>query len=146
MISRTEQVNHPRYEQYKKLGVVVHPEWRTSPAAFAEYVSSVLGPKPSQAHSLDRIDNNGNYEPGNIRWATSLEQANNRSTNIKVSHEGKKWTLKELAERYNLPVRLVRNRYRSGFSVEEILTFPILDNPGHRKQFGRVRIAKREAE
>ena len=59
---------------YGARGVSVCDRWKIS---FADFLSDV-GPKPSRRHSIDRIDNNGNYEPRNVRWATPIEQRRNQ--------------------------------------------------------------------
>lgn len=64
----------PTYPSYGGRGIAVYPEWVSSFAAFLRDV----GLRPSPELSLDRINNNGNYEPGNVRWATRVQQANNR--------------------------------------------------------------------
>lgn len=61
------------YVDYRGRGILLCDEWAASFDAFAAYV----GPRPSRVYSLDRIDNNRGYEPGNVRWATRTEQAQN---------------------------------------------------------------------
>lgn len=62
------------FSDYGGRGITIHQQWRDNFLAFLAYV----GRKPADKHSLDRINNDGNYEPGNVRWATAKDQANNR--------------------------------------------------------------------
>ena len=80
MMRRCYNSKHPEYIRYGERGIVVCDEWKESPAAFFDHI----GEKPTSEHSIDRINNDGNYEPGNVRWATTAEQGlNKRSTKTK---------------------------------------------------------------
>lgn len=74
MITRCTNQNREKWNNYGGRGISVCKRWRDSFSAFLADV----GPRPSSAHSLDRINNDGDYEPGNVRWATAVQQANNR--------------------------------------------------------------------
>jgi hypothetical protein len=74
MKKRCGNQNHHAYSRYGGRGIAVCVRWG---ADFAAFLADV-GPRPSPKHSLDRINNDGNYEPGNVRWATASEQAKNR--------------------------------------------------------------------
>ncbi len=74
MIYRCTNPKFPQWKDYGGRGISVCAEWRNSFTAFFEHV----GPRPSPQHSFDRIDNDGNYEPGNVRWATRSQQNSNQ--------------------------------------------------------------------
>ena len=74
MIARCDKPGNNRYQYYGGRGITVCDRWRNSVSAFIQDV----GDKPTPEHSIDRIDVNGNYEPGNVRWATLKEQRSNR--------------------------------------------------------------------
>jgi len=81
MIRRCESPSFKQYKDYGGRGITVCARWRTSFEAFFDDI----GERPSSGHSIDRIDVNGNYEPGNVRWATSSEQNQNRRNSIRKS-------------------------------------------------------------
>jgi hypothetical protein len=74
MRDRCNRASHIAYRNYGGRGIRVCPEWEASFAAFLAHI----GPKPTPAHTVDRINVDGNYEPGNVRWATRKEQAANK--------------------------------------------------------------------
>jgi hypothetical protein len=76
MIQRCHNPNGRSYLHYGGRGIMVYKPWRGR-GGFKLWMESV-GPRPSGKHSLDRINNNGNYEPENVRWATWTEQIGNR--------------------------------------------------------------------
>lgn len=82
MIQRCTNKNAPGYKNYGGRGISICQEWINS---FLQFYHSV-GPRPSPNHSLDRVNNDGNYEPGNVRWATRKEQNRNTRRTL-LGHE-----------------------------------------------------------
>ena len=122
MISRCKTTNLEHYACYGARGIKVCDEWKNSFEAFYADV----GDPPSQSHSLDRYPNtNGNYEPGNVRWATAKEQARNRRSTLHVEFRGETRPLSELCENLGMTYRTVQRRLEYGWSVEKALTTPV---------------------
>lgn len=95
MKSRCTNSNTRMYGRYGGRGISICPQWMDS---FTQFYKD-MGPRPSPEHSIDRINNDGNYEPSNCRWATVEEQVYNRSTNITVTMpDGEEVSSKEAME------------------------------------------------
>src|ERR1019366_8069797 len=94
------------YYKYGGRGIRVHPLWLKS---FSEFFAHV-GPKPSPSHSLERKDNTGNYEPGNVRWATVTEQARTRRSTRLLTFEGETLSIAGWAERMKIPYGTLQAR------------------------------------
>lgn len=82
MLQRCFNPHNKSFSRYGGRGIIVCDEWKNDFQSFYDYVSKL--PHFCEAgYSLDRINNDGNYEPDNVRWATSIEQANNRKGKVK---------------------------------------------------------------
>jgi len=102
MIKRCYDPKDSRYKWYGAKGVSVFPLWLNSPAAFAEY----MGVKPDPTYTIDRIDVYGNYEPGNVRWASRDVQSRNRRVRC--------------TSKLGIPgVAKSKNKYRAYFSINK---------------------------
>jgi hypothetical protein len=99
--NRCNCATNTRYHRYGGRGITISPEFYDYPG-FRAYVESELGPRPSLSHSIDRIDNNKGYAPGNLRWATKTQQNRNRGDNIFVDVYGEKLLFSEAVEAYGL--------------------------------------------
>lgn len=118
IVNRCHNPKEPTYPRYGGRGIKVCRRWRESFMAFL----ADLGPKPSPKHTLDRKNNDGNYEPRNCRWATRTEQARNKSNNRVLTHKGESLCLAEWAERTGIDCSIIKGRLRLGWSVVDALT------------------------
>ena len=110
MKMRCTNPNHKHYHRYGGRGITVCQAWMDS---FEKFIADV-GLRPSFWHTLDRIDNNKGYEPGNVAWSTKKQQARNRTDNVRYTHNGETMTLVEWAERYGMKNSQLRTRWYKG--------------------------------
>lgn len=118
MIRRCYSPTYSSYKRYGAKGVKVCDRWRQS---YVNFVDDV-GLRPSKEHSLDRWPNGtGNYEPGNVRWATVTEQQRNRSNNRMVTIHGVTRCLVDWAEVIGISYSALRGRLRLNFSDDDLI-------------------------
>jgi len=120
MLQRCRNPRNPAFGRYGGRGITVCDRWQLFENFYAD-----TGPRPTLRHSIDRIDNDGNYEPGNCRWATTHEQARNRSDNYLIEWRGETRCLSEWCEIVGLTYSTVKGRLDSGWPVERALTAEI---------------------
>lgn len=86
IIQRCTNPKQETFQRYGAKGIQVHPRWMGS---FEQFIKD-LGRRPTDRHQIDRFPNrNGNYEPGNCRWATPSENCRNKDNNVLWEHDGK---------------------------------------------------------
>ena len=118
IIDRCCRESSRAFKNYGGRGIRVCDEWRASYVAFLRD----MGRKPTPGHTIDRINNDGNYEPGNCRWATRKEQMQNTRINVFLEHEGRRQTVAQWAEELGINYHTLYNRVQLGWTTERALT------------------------
>lgn len=144
---RCTNPGNPNFARYGARGVHICRGWDES---FTEFRAAV-GPRPTPDYSLDRIDVNGGYTcgscedcraagaPMNVRWATAVEQARNKTTTIRITMDGQTLSLAEWCERLAMPHRSVVRRLTRGWGAEASLKTPLRKMCGVTPAHVRVR-------
>jgi len=120
MKRRCYNPNTPYYHLYGGRNITVCGRWKDS---FVNFLAD-MGPKPSPEHTIDRIDNDGNYEPDNCRWATKMEQSHNSRKARLITYNGETLCLREWARRLGIGHMALSTRLNRGWSLKKALTTP----------------------
>lgn len=112
MKKRCYDENAHNYKWYGGRGIKMCDRWLDDIHNFYDDVS-ILPHFREEGYTLDRIDNDGDYEPNNVRWATKSEQCNNRRSNLIYEYEGKDRTLKEISDITGLPYKVLHKRLKT---------------------------------
>jgi len=115
MLSRCNNHKDKDYANYGGRGIKVCDRW-SSPTLFIQD----MGMPPTKTHTLDRIDVNGNYEPSNCRWATRLEQENNKRRNVYYDYKCERFTLSQLSRLISIPRSTLENRLKRGWDQNRV--------------------------
>lgn len=126
MMSRCYRVKDASYPYYGGKGITVCDEWRDNFSAFLRD----MGPRPSPEHSIERKHVDKGYSKENCCWATKKEQANNRSTNLRLTLNGQTKTLMQWCEEYGISHATVSSRLAMGWSLIDALTKPVAKKLG----------------
>lgn len=118
MVQRCHLPSNVSYYNYGARGIVVCDRWRMS---FWNFLAD-MGERPSQKHTIERIDNDGPYSPENCKWATRQEQAENRRDTHFVTIEGKTYKAFELAAQSGHKTDTIIDRAAKGLSLVEVLS------------------------
>jgi len=116
MLARCKNPNNMAYERYGGRGIKVCDRW----LEFSNFLAD-MGERPTEQHSIDRIDNNGDYCPENCRWATREEQGKNKRNNLVLTINGETKHYSEWAEQYGLARSTVLRRIKKGCVGEDCI-------------------------
>lgn len=129
IVQRCTNPNCKSYKNYGARGIRICDRWlhgENGDTAFVCFIADV-GERPSAKHSIDRINNDGHYEPGNVRWATKVEQENNKRDNRYVLYRGQRMSLSQATRAAGSivsPSAAWPRIYKRGWSVELAVETP----------------------
>jgi hypothetical protein len=118
MKRRCYNTKHIEYKNYGGRGIEICSRWRTS---FVNFLAD-MGNKPFPEATIDRINNDGNYEPGNCRWATKMEQGQNTRKTVMLTHDGKTQCIREWARELGVQHCVIRYRIKHCWPIEKVLS------------------------
>jgi len=128
---RCTDPNSVGFRLYGGRGIRLYKKWLHDFPAYLAYT----GRRPSPLHSIDRWPNpNGHYEPGNVRWATPREQANNSSRNHHLTYDGQTLTVAEWATELGMHYTTLMYRIRVGWTIADALTLSLMPGVSRRKR------------
>ncbi len=137
MKCRCYKKSNDNYKHYGGRGIKMCDEWKND---FMTFYNWAINNGYSDNLTIDRIDNNGDYEPTNCRWVTMSEQANNRRTNVILTHNGESHTIMEWSKITGINFGTLQNRVYSGWDDEKILTTPVKYREFHKQYSGKTPI------
>lgn len=120
MRTRCNNPNSERYQDYGGRGIYICDRWRT----FENFLAD-MGEPPSDRHTIDRIDNDGNYCPENCRWATPKEQNCNTRVNHIIDYDGKSMNVTQWADHLGVSSHLIHARLKLGWTIQRTLSTPV---------------------
>lgn len=116
------------YKDYGGRGIIICNEWINSFEMFLDHI----GQKPSKEHSLERIDNNKSYEPGNVKWATRFEQANNTRKNVLLTYNGETKTISQWGRHTGIDPETLQRRLSLGWTGNDVIEKPLRDHKPYK--------------
>lgn len=119
MKQRCKNPKDPSMKRYGGRGISFDPRWEL----FENFLED-MGERP-QGTTLDRVDNNKGYSKENCRWATSIQQMNNTSQNVFITHKEITMTVSEWSRRVNIPSNVIRWRVKKGWAIGDVLGKPV---------------------
>lgn len=130
MVARCLNPKVPHFDRYGGRGIQVCDRWRDSLEAFAQD----MGPRP-EGYTVERIDNDGHYEPGNCRWASRWEQGQNRHDTIRFEYQGQPRTVAEIIRLTGtqLSHTTLSSRLLNGWTVERATSEPVIAKFSRRR-------------
>jgi hypothetical protein len=117
MIRRCHDSKDKQYEWYGGRGIIVCERWRLS---FLDFLRDTGFPSFKGAQ-IDRIKNDGNYEPGNVQWVTCSRNCRNRKSSKFITYNGETMCLADWADKLGLKRKSLMSRINMGWPIEEIL-------------------------
>ena len=121
MKNRCFNINNKDYSRYGGRGISVYDRWKNS---FENFLAD-MGLKPSPKHSIDRIDNNGDYFAENCKWSTHKEQVNNRNSNRLITIKNETLTMAQWAEKMGFGESVIWQRLNLGWSEYDAVMTPV---------------------
>lgn len=125
MKQRCYNKNNKDFVKYGSRGIKICDEWLND---FMSFYNWSMENSYKEDLTIDRINNNRNYEPSNCRWTTIKKQSNNRRTNRFITYKGETKSLTELAEEYNINASTFSDRLERGWTLEQALTISTKGN------------------
>lgn len=131
IITRCQNPNDKYFKDYGGRGISICQEWRDSFLAFYNHV----GKRPSLKHSIDRINNDGNYKPGNVRWSLLVEQANNKRSNVLITINNTTMNVTQWAHEIGINCHTIFSRLQRNWDPQKAVLRPIRKRKIHSKSF-----------
>lgn len=135
MKQRCFNPNNPSFKNYGGRWISVGDEFLD----FTKFMAFV-GSRPSTNHTLERIDNSLGYRRGNVKWATRLDQSNNRRMNIRVMFHGNSMTVSQLGRKIGLEPRKIYPRIRRGWAIDKSITEPFGPSGSNHLSYAQVNL------
>lgn len=120
MLGRCEDEKDSSYTRYGGRGIRVCDKWKQD---FFSFLND-MGPRPSEKHTIERVDNSGPYSPENCCWALPHQQARNKRSNVWITYEGETMILQDWADGAGLFSKTLANRLARGWSMKKALATP----------------------